>query len=143
MSFNTHTHLEKARKVWASFQKVLRSEGVKPRVMGYFYKSIIQTVLLYGSESWVASETVLKQVRSFHHRVARYISGMHIRKNRDGTWTCPSSKDVLEKAGLKPLEEYIRKRRDTVRNFVMHRPIYRACQRSIVLSKRTVWWKLD
>ena len=136
--------LEKARKVWSRFQSILRSEGVKPRAMGYFYKTIIQTVLLYGSESWVAPAWVLKQVRSFHHRIARYIAGLHIKKTSDGNWICPSTEEVLEKAGLLTLEEYIRKRRDTVRSFVMHRPIYRACQRSAVrYTKRTVWWKLD
>jgi len=34
---------------------VLRSEGLKPRAMGYFYKAIVQAILLYGSEIWVVS----------------------------------------------------------------------------------------
>ena len=47
-------------------------------------------------------------------RCARYITGLHIRPNQDGTWTHPSSVEVLEKAGLLTIQEYIRCRSDEI-----------------------------
>ena len=135
--------LSRAKQKWGRFSAVLRSQGVKPKVMGYFYKAVVQAVLLYGSESWVLSEFFLKQLRSFHARVARYLTGRHIRQREDGSWFHPPTDDVLEEAGLETVDTYIKRRRDTVRRFVVYRPLYRACLRSNAISAKAVWWKLD
>ena len=111
--------------------------------MGYFYKAVVQAILLYGSETWVLTNFQLKRLRSFHARVARYLTGRHIRQNEDGTWVHPPTADVLEEAGLETIDEYIKRRRDTVRRFVMFRPIYDICRRSIAITNRAVWWNQD
>ena len=126
--------------------RVLAAEGASPKVMGYFYKAIIQAVLLYGSESWTVSETIIKQFRSFHARVARYLCKRHIRQLPDGTWNCPPTAEVLNDAGLESIDEYIRRRRATVREYIRGRPIYEACKRSRALStnvNKILWWHLD
>ena len=138
--------LTKARTKWNQIGQVLRSEGMKPRAMGYFYKTIVQAILLYGSETWVVSDAHLQQFRSFHSRVSRHIAGCHIRPLEDGSWYCPPTVDVLEDAGLQTVEEYIRRRRQTVRSFTRHRPLYEACRRSKALAtniNKAVWWKLE
>jgi len=142
-SYALQRQLARARTKWGRIASVLRSQGVKPRAMGYFYKAVVQTILLYGSETWVVTDFLLKQLRSFHSRVARYITGRHIRQNADGTWFHPPTDDVLEEAGLRTIDEYIRRRRDTVRNFVRFRPIYEVCRRSTAINNKAVWWKLD
>lgn len=137
--------LQRAREKWNRIGKVLSSQGVNAKTMGYFYKAIVQAVLLYGSESWTLTEGTLKKLRSFHSRVARYLTGRHIRPNADGTWNCPSSSDVLEEAGLCTIDEYIERRRVTVQQFVQDRPIYQQCLRSRALStnvNKVVWWRL-
>jgi hypothetical protein len=137
--------LQRAREKWGRIGKVLSSQGVNAKTMGYFYKAIVQAVLLYGSESWTLTEGTMNKLRSFHSRVARYLTGRHIRPNADGTWTCPSSAEVLEEAGLHTIDEYIQKRRDTVSRFVQNRPIYQQCLRSRALStnvNKVVWWRL-
>jgi DNA-binding transcriptional regulator/RsmH inhibitor MraZ len=40
-----------------------------------FYKAIVQSMLLYGSETWDAAFKVIKALSSFHHRMARQLSG--------------------------------------------------------------------
>ena len=95
--------LQRAWAKWGLFNRILRSEGADPKSMGYFYKAIIQAVLLYGSESWTVPEFVLWQFRSFHSRVARYLTKRHIQQLLDGTWDCPATEEVLEAAGLFPL----------------------------------------
>ena len=138
--------LARAREKWGRIGKVLRCEGANPRIMGYFYKAIVQAVLLYGSESWTVSDTIIRQFRSFHNRVARFLTQRHIRQREDGTWDCPPTNEVLESAGLESVDEYIRRKRHTVRRYIRHRPIYEACKRSRALSSnvnKILWWKLD
>jgi hypothetical protein len=53
--------------------------------MATVYKTIVQLVLPYGSESWVLTAGVLKQFGRFHRRCACFITGSHIRQNSDGT----------------------------------------------------------
>ncbi len=115
--------------------------------MGYFYKAVVQAVLLLGSELWTFNESLKMQFQSFHcSRVARFLTGKHIRPLEDGSWHCSPSADVLQEAGLETVEEYIsRRRRQTFRGFVTHRPMYLHCMLSaaaVVLAHKTVWWQL-
>ena len=70
-----YRNLKKARQRWAQVSRVLTQEGSSPRVCGMFYKAIVQSVLLYGCETWVITPQVLKALEGFHHRVARRLSG--------------------------------------------------------------------
>jgi hypothetical protein len=114
-------------------------------VMGYFYKALVQAVLLYGSESWTVNEGIKRQFQSFHTRVARFLTGKHIRPLEDGSWHCPTTQKLLQEAGLETVEEYISRRRQTIRGFVRHRPMYQHCMLSAaagVSTRKTVWWRL-
>ena len=128
--------LTRAQEKWGRLSRVLTSEGTtgSAQICGYFYMAIVQAVLLYGSETWTLSESMLKQVESFHRRIARYLIGRHIRQFKDGTWHYPSSDGVLREAILFIIKEYIRRRRRTVGNFVEERPMLEACKQSTALS---------
>jgi hypothetical protein len=41
--------------MWNRIAGVLKTQGAGSKIMGYFYKAIVQAVLLYGSESWTLS----------------------------------------------------------------------------------------
>ena len=75
--------LARARDKWRHFGHVLKSEGVSPRVIRYFYKAVVQAVLLYGSETWTLTEGLKRQFQSFHSRVARSLTERHIRPLED------------------------------------------------------------
>ena len=138
--------LERARATWGRIGKVLTAKkGVDCRTMGYFYKAIVQAVLLYGSETWTITESTMKKLRSFHARVARYICNRHIRPLPDGTWHLPPTEEVLEECGLFTIDEYIRRRRSTVMHFVREREIYDLCRAAGPVfgnPNQVVWWKL-
>lgn len=51
-------------------------EGAKSKVMGMFYKAVVQSVLLYGSETWVLTKANYDILNSFHVAVRRKISKM-------------------------------------------------------------------
>jgi hypothetical protein len=78
-------NLHRARQRWGMIARILSQEGTNAKVMATFYKAVVQSVLLYGSESWVLSEKMMSSLRSFHRR--------HIKKNPVGSWSYPGSKD--------------------------------------------------
>ena len=136
--------LNRAKQKWARISKVLTTQGVDARVKGYFYKAIVQAVLLYGSESWCMTKAMIKKFKSFHLRVARYLSGKHIRPLEDGTWLYPVSEEILEETGLFSIEQYIETRRATVFKYISQRPIYNECKQSKpgpTRGNRVVWWQ--
>jgi hypothetical protein len=138
--------LKRAREKWGRMHSILKTQCASAETRGYFYKAIIQAVLLYGSESWTLSEYTLRKIRSFHSRVARHLTGRHIRPLENGEWYCPPTADTLSRAGLFTIDEYIQRRRDTIRGFVRPRPIYNACIQSVPMSTnvhKVVWWRLD
>jgi len=137
--------LAKARARWGRIGRVLSSSRANPRCMARFYLAVLQSVLLYGSETWVLSPVVLRRLQSFHHRCARYISHKHGRQLPDGTWVLAHSATALEIAGLSPITTYIAKRKTTLLNKVAaeENPLYQQClaSRSLAAGRsRRTWW---
>ena len=50
--------------------------GATVRDCRIMYKAVAQSLLLYGSGSWVVMGGMLKVLEGFHHRSARWIMGM-------------------------------------------------------------------
>jgi hypothetical protein len=130
------------------YKKVLTREHASRRVMGHFYKAIVQSILLYGAKTWVITPNHMQKLRTFHRSCARYITRRFIKPahEHDGTddRIYPSSESVLEESGLFEIEVYIQRRRDTVFNFVKNRYIYREClelETDVENSEYTYWWK--
>ena len=67
--------LWKAQKIWAQMGRILVWEGAFPRVLGVFFKAVVQAVLLFGSETWVLTPRMGRDLGSFQNRVARRITG--------------------------------------------------------------------
>jgi hypothetical protein len=138
-------NLNRARWKWGSIGRILSKENANPKSMATFYKAIVQSVLLYGSESWVLTKRMLLSLESFHRRCARFITGRHIIENADGTWTYPGSAETLSQAGMYPMGEYIRRRVLTVMGYSKERLIYKQCIESTPLANsvnQLVWWKI-
>ena len=55
--------LRKARATWAHVGQVLWSKNALPFMAVRFYQAIIQAILLYGSETWVISQTALARLK--------------------------------------------------------------------------------
>ena len=137
-------NIQKAKKRWARITRVLTRENASPRVMGYFYKAVVQSVLLYGSETWVLSTRMLQLLESFHYRCARYISKMYIRKLPDSEqWDYPDRKQVLATCGLWTIKRYIECRKTTITSYAKSRPIYEKCTtstRTPMNVNQLTWW---
>jgi hypothetical protein len=121
--------------------RLLLKKSASPKTMAKFYKAIVQSVLLYGSESWVLSAHSIRKLESFHRRCPRCITGRHIHPNEEGIWIYPSSAETLEIAGLLPIDECIRRRVQTVLESVQTREIYKSCLDSQPLARVPSWWE--
>jgi hypothetical protein len=73
-------NLKKARGVWARQSRMIRAENVSPRVCGIFYKAIVQSILLFGSETWNLSPVSLKSLEGFNIRATWRMAGKRPQK---------------------------------------------------------------
>jgi hypothetical protein len=119
--------LSKARKTWGRFSTILKREGADIKTIANFYKAVVlvQATLLYGSDTWHIPKNALIPLESFHNKVARYISHQHIRKiHNTEIWVYPDMNRVLQDLNLRPIHQYIEKRKQTLLKWAQDRPIY-------------------
>ena len=82
--------------------------------MGRFYVSVVQAVLLFGSEMWVLTPWLEKSLEGFHHREVWQMAGMGPKHQRYGTWVYPPIGVALEMVGLEEIGVYISRLHNTV-----------------------------
>jgi hypothetical protein len=136
-------NLKKARGVWARLSRTMRAENASPRVCGVFYKATVQSILLFGSETWNLSPVSLKRLEGFHIRAAWRMAGKRPLKLPDGTWTYPNSTEVLDEVGLKTVAHYIGVRRQHIASYIVDKPIFQSCLNGVRRrgsSVRQFWW---
>ena len=63
-------NIQNAQQRWGQVACLLSHDGASICTMGYFYKAVVQAVLLYGSETWVLSCWMSCLLNSFHHHCA-------------------------------------------------------------------------
>ena len=139
------SQLCKARGTWARVGQVLRRENAPPRVSAKFYKAIVQSVLLYGSETWVLSPAVLARLEGFHTRAAYRMAMENIpRRGINQQWVYPPTDKVLEECGMHTIQHYIDVRRETITNYVAGCSIHVEClgaDQKCGSVPRRWWWE--
>ena len=71
------------------------------------YRTLILSILLYGSESWCLTEALFRQLRNFHARCVRTmcrVTRRHTRSHRIST------ADLLDRLGLSTIDTYVTRR---------------------------------
>ena len=61
---------------------VLVKAGATVRAIDMFYKAVMQSFLIYGSDVWVITDSMMKVLKGLHHLIAQRIVGnteRHIR----------------------------------------------------------------
>ena len=77
------------RQKWVWRTRVLIRKGAYTRTLGQIYLAVVQSVLLYGSETWVLTPLIQRVLGGFHHRVSQRLKGWQPHKGRDGGWVYP------------------------------------------------------
>ena len=62
-------NLRKAQRHWGMVPGVMVKAGKTVRAREVFYKSVVQAVLICGSEIWFIADTMMKVMEVFHHRI--------------------------------------------------------------------------
>ena len=52
----------KACRIWNRLGKLLRREGAEPRVSAMFYQAVVQSVILFGVDTWVLSKVMSRKI---------------------------------------------------------------------------------
>ena len=108
---------------------MLRKENAPPQVSEKFYKAIVQSVLLYGSETWVLSKAVLARLKGFHIRATYKMENIHVPcRAAHRQWIYPPSDKVLEECGMHMIQHHFDVRRETIAKYVMNRSIFAECK---------------
>ena len=78
------SNLQKAWKNWAWIMMILEQEGSNKRVLGTFFKEVVQKVIIFGSDTWVMKPRTGRYLGGFQHRVDLWITGQQPQKNTYG-----------------------------------------------------------
>ena len=139
-----YKNLKKARQRWGRVSRILSREGASPKVSAMFYKAIVQSVLLYGSETWTITERMRLTLQGFHHRVARRLTGKMPRLiPATGEWEYPPIGEALNEAGMETIDVYIKRRPNRLAEYVALHPVFDLCMnstRETGSSPRRKWW---
>ena len=77
----------------------------------------MQSILLYGSETWVVSDQMEGKLNAFHKQVIRRLTGRHpVFLEEENRWDYPSFCGALEEVGMRSIGEYITQQRRTLTN---------------------------
>ena len=87
---------------------IISREGVELRVPRFFFKSVVQAVLLFGSETWIVNPHKGRSLRGFQDQVARRLTGKIPQQKTDRKLEYISAATSREEAGFQTIEEYIR-----------------------------------
>ncbi len=137
--------IKKARGIWARVRQVLMADNTPPKVSPKFYKAVVQSVLLYGSETWNLLTTALARLEGFQICAAYRMAKKHKpKKGPHHGWVYPQSSNVLQECGMATILHYIDVRRATTFRYVVDWPIYEACREEEWrrgLPPRQWWWE--
>ena len=135
--------LARARAVWKRMTRILSREGAEPRVSGFFFKSVVQAVLLFGAKTWVVTPRMGRVLGGFQDQVARPLTGQLLRRRADGKWEYNSTATAREEAGFETMEECIRRSQNTVTQYIAPRSLLGLCEgteRTTGARVRIRWW---
>ena len=126
--------------------RVIERTGATVRSQGEMYKAVAQSVLLYGSDIWVVTREMLKVLKAFHHRAARHITGMTVKRGAGGEWEYSAVEEEMYAAGIHPIGIYTKRRQMNIAEKVACRPVYTLCteaERMLGTSRMMRWWDQD
>ena len=124
--------------------RILSREGASLRVSRFFFKAMVQAVLLFGSETWVVTPPMDKALGGFQAQLARRLRRWILRRTPYGKWIYTSAATAQEEAGLLTMEDYIRRSQKTVAQYIATRSLLYLCEgseRALGARLGIRWWE--
>ena len=79
-------NLEKARTVWWWMTRILSREGARPRVSVFFFIAVVQSVLIFGEETWVVTPCMGRVLGGFQYQAEKQLTGQLPWRREDSKW---------------------------------------------------------
>ena len=76
---------------------------------GFFFKVVLQAVLLFRLDNWVVTPYMGKALEGFQAQVERRFMGQLLQRKPDGKWIYTTEATARGDTGLLKMEEYIRR----------------------------------
>ena len=89
-----------ASNFWSSMLRILSREGAVPQVSAFFFKSVVQAIMLFGAETWVVTPRMVKALGVFQTQVAIQMTGRLPRGTTDRRWRYTLTAAAREEAGF-------------------------------------------
>ena len=64
-------NLAKAQAVWRRMMRILSREGARPRLYGFLFKVLVQSVFIFCAETWVVNPRLERVLGGFQDQVTR------------------------------------------------------------------------
>ena len=110
--------LDRAKKFWSRMLLIVSREGASPWVSRFFFKAVIQAVLIFREETWVVTPLTGKALGGFQTHVARRMMGQLPRRTTERKWRYTSAAAARKAAGFLTMEEYFRQCQNTAAHYI-------------------------
>ena len=135
-------NLQRARQKWARLTRVMIREGADDRTSDQIYLVVVQSVMLYGPETWRITPHIGRVWGGLRHRVTLRMTGRQPWKGRDGIWVYPPLEDPMVEVGLQEVDRYVSRHQNMAAKFISTSPIMGLCMAAEkrlgpIVSK---WW---
>ena len=79
-------NLSRARAVWKRMTRILSREGAELQVSVFFFKAVVQDMLIFGSETWVVTPRMGRVMGDFQDQVAQRLTGRIKQQKTERKW---------------------------------------------------------
>ena len=83
--------------------------------LGNFYRVVVQSVLFFGAEIWVLTETMIQRLEVAHMIFLKQVTRKQETRRRDGSWRQVTSEAVIQVTGTQMLREYMYRQQESRR----------------------------
>ena len=111
-------NLHKSRQKRGRFFRMIVDEGEEPWTSGRFYITVVQSALLFGSETWVLTPHTLREMWGIHNKAARRITVRINQRLWNRRWYCPPIGEALTDAGIETIGIYVTCHHNTMTQYI-------------------------
>ena len=116
-------NLARAKTVWRRMSHILSREGATPKMSGLFYKAVYRQYFSSEQRPGWSPPAWARPWGGFQTQVVRRLTQLLPQRTTDGTWNYTSAAAAREAAVLLTMEEYVRRRQNTVAQYIVTRSL--------------------
>lgn len=111
--------------------------------MGIIYVAVVHTDLVYGSERWLMSPHIRRNLEGLHHSVAHRLMGKKPQRGLYERWVYPLKVEVMKEVGLQAAYTYFPLHQNKFSQYITTRTIldlFLAAERNQGTRVYNRWW---